>query len=100
MWGCQRNKETSFGTSSEALEVLRWECNHQPHEHESWGLRWYKTWKFETEEECEYPKEFCQAIARAVTTVLGVPDPASATRTKEQATLVACDCRVTSWKAE
>ena len=69
MWGRHRNKKTSFLTNSNELESLRKTCNHQKWEHDSWGVKWGKNrWKFATEDECEYPKELCNQVAKAIAT--------------------------------
>ena len=66
MWGSSRDKRTTFMTNSKELESLRKQCNHQKWEHTAWGLRWDNEWKFATQEECEYPKELCNEVARAI----------------------------------
>jgi hypothetical protein len=69
MWGGKRPKRTAFVTNSKELQSLRKTCNHQKWEHESSGVSWSTAdngWKFATEDECEYPTELCQEIARAI----------------------------------
>ena len=34
------------------------------HQHLPWGVRWEQGWRFATADECEYPSELCDAIAK------------------------------------
>ncbi len=74
-WGSRRDKKTSFLTNMDQLECLRLQCNHKKEEHAPWGLRWDKSWQFATAEECEYPAELCQAVAKAAAQATAAPPP-------------------------
>ena len=83
MWGSKRNKRTTFVTNMPALESLRKACDGR-HEHAPWGLRWHKGWHFATEEECEYPKELCDATAKAVARAFNIPAPSALPARRKQ----------------
>ena len=85
MWGSKRDKQTSFVTNRKALSILQRKCNHQPHEHEPWGVnRSHGEWFFATAEECEYPKELCEAVATALAKAMRIPDPKKAPVRRKQ----------------
>ena len=62
MWGARRPKMTSFLTNMLSMHSLARSCDGS-HAHLPWGLRWKDGWSFATAEECEYPKQLCQAVA-------------------------------------
>ena len=66
MFGSGRDKRTSLLTNMQSMEALRKQCNHKPGEHLPWGIsRSGSNTCWATQEECEYPPEFCEAIAAA-----------------------------------
>ncbi len=83
MFGSKRDKKTTFVTNCGALEILRQKCDGS-HEHAPWGLHWHKGWQFATEEECEYPKELCNAVAAAVAGAPKLPRPGAAPVRRKQ----------------
>ena len=94
MWGGSRPKKTVVLSNCGSMGVLRKKCE-KKHKHSSWGVYKdkYSGWQFPTAEECEYPKELCQAMAKAVTLATGpvksLPRGLRAKRKTSQATLFA-----------
>ena len=68
MFGSTRKKKTSLVTNAKCFEALEVKCDDQ-HKHAQWGVKWTEGhWKFATAEEAEYPKELCNAMAKAIAT--------------------------------
>ena len=72
-FGSQRNKKTCLLSNMPSVARMRQLCSKEElcgQVHADWGVKWQNGWSFATASECEYPKQFCEALAAAAAELL------------------------------